>query len=105
MFEAFLKQHVRAAWSTVRNTLVPSIHHVDRNATQVWFYFFPLALAEAFARAPEPEQLAGELRLDGNCRLADQHETSHWFLFGHRYWPQVKAAIETELQLSKTLTV
>jgi ferredoxin len=93
LFEAFLNQHNTSAWVNARNSLTPSIHEVDRNATVLWFHFFPLRLAQAFARSEDADQLARDLRLDGNYRLADQHDTSHWFLYGHRYWPAVKAAI------------
>ena len=93
LFEAFLKQHDAGAWSAVRTGLAPSIHEVDRNAVDIWFHFFPLPLAEAFARSDNPARLAQDLRLEGNWRLAEQHDASHWFLYGHRYWPRVKAAI------------
>jgi ferredoxin len=93
MFEAFLKQHDGRAWARIRESLVPLTHEVDREATRIWFHFFPLALAEAFARTDNPEQLSNDLYLEGNCRLADQADTSHWFLYGHRYWEHVKKAI------------
>ncbi|MSO56771.1 MAG: (2Fe-2S)-binding protein [Acidobacteria bacterium] len=93
MFESFLKQHDSSAWGHTREALLPSIHAVDRNATYIWFHFFPLALAEAFAHTDNSERLSRALRLDGNCRLAEQIDTSHWFLYGHRYWPHVKAAL------------
>ncbi|HKY21092.1 MAG TPA: 2Fe-2S iron-sulfur cluster-binding protein [Vicinamibacterales bacterium] len=93
MFESFLKQHDQAAWARAVEALLPDIHEVDRNAVQIWFHFFPLALAEAIAEIPDRAELERTLRLDGNYRLADQSDTSHWFLYGHRYWPQVKAAI------------
>jgi ferredoxin len=50
-------------------------------------------LADAFARTDNPEKLAHSLRLDGHYRLADQCDTSHWFFYGHRFWPHVKAAV------------
>jgi len=93
MFQSFLKQHDAAAWKRAIAALLPHIHEVDRNATQIWFHFFPLELAEAIAESDNLDQLALTLRLDGNFRLADQVDSSHWFLFGHRYWPQVKKAI------------
>jgi ferredoxin len=93
MFQSFLKQHDAAAWQRTIETLLPAIHEVDRNATQIWFHFFPLELAEAIAETDDLAQLALTLRLDGNFRLADQADSSHWFLYGHRYWPQVKTAI------------
>ena len=72
MFQSFLKQHEPAAWQQAVLALLPHIHEVDRNATQIWFHFFPLELAEAIAGSDNIEQLALTLRLDGNFRLADQ---------------------------------
>jgi ferredoxin len=93
VFQSFLKQHNAAAWQHTVERLLPDIHEVDRAATQIWFHFFPLELAEAIAETDDLPQLILTLRLEGNFRLADQVDSSHWFLFGHRYWPQVKAAI------------
>ena len=93
MFQSFLKQHDAAAWQGTIEALLPTIHEVDRNATQIWFHFFPLELAEAIAEADSLAQVVLALRLEGNFRLADQVDSSHWFLYGHRYWPEVKAAI------------
>jgi ferredoxin len=93
MFEAFLKQHDGAAWARTRKALVPFMHEVDRDATRIWFQFFPLALADALAAADDPDELARRLYLEGRYRLADQSDASHWFLYGHRYWPRVRAAI------------
>jgi ferredoxin len=73
--------------------LLPEIHEVDRAATQIWFHFYPLELSEAIAAAVDLAQLALTLRLEGRFRLADQVDSSHWFLYGHRYWAPVKAAI------------
>ena len=93
MFQSFLKQHDAAAWKRALDTLLPRIHEVDRNATQIWFHFFPLELADAINEAPDLAKVALTLRLEGNFRLSEQVDSSHWFLYGHRYWPQVKAAI------------
>ncbi|MEO8075413.1 MAG: 2Fe-2S iron-sulfur cluster-binding protein [Acidobacteriota bacterium] len=93
MFEAFLKQHDTATWARTREALLASMHEVDRDATRIWFHFFPLALSDALAQSDDPDQLARTLRLDGSYRLADQCDSSHWFLYGHRYWPEAKEAI------------
>jgi len=93
MFEAFLKQHDEVAWMRAVESLLSDTHEVDRTATRIWFHFFPLALADAIAEIPDRAQLELALRLNGAYRLADQVDTSHVFLYGHRYWPQVKAAI------------
>lgn len=89
-FENFLKQHDEEAWSGTLTTLLRSIHEVDRNATQIWFSFYPLSLFEALERAEDPANLAQQLLLQGNYRLKDQIDSSHAFLYGHRYWPEVK---------------
>lgn len=69
------------------------MHEVDRVATRVWFRFFPLALADALASTDDVPRLRRLLRLDGDPRLSNQIDNSHWFLYGHRYWPQVKHSI------------
>lgn len=93
LFEAFMNRHDDAAWREIVQTLLPSIHEVDRTATEIWFYFFPLALLRALEDAADPDQLARRLSLAGTYRLKDQIDSSHAFLYGHRYWPQVKAAV------------
>ena len=94
-FENFLEQQDEEAWSGALTTLLRSIHDVDRNATQIWFSFYPLALFLALERAEDPEKLAQQLLIQGNYRLRDQIDSSHTFLYGHRYWPEVKAATQT----------
>ena len=100
MFQSFLKQHDASAWKRALETLLPQIHEVDRNATQIWFHFFPLELADAITETPDLAKLALTLRLEGNFRLSAQVDSSHWFLYGHRYWPQVKAAIVARAESS-----
>lgn len=72
--------------------LLPRIHEVDRNATQIWFKFFPLALLRALQEANDRQSLVTELQLLGKYCLKDQIDESHSFLYGHRYWTEVKAA-------------
>ena len=93
MFQSFLKQHDAAAWQRTIEAFLPDIHEVDQNATQIWFHFFPLELADAINETENLAELVVALRLNGNFRLADQIDSSHWFLYGHRYWKQVKAAV------------
>src|SRR4026207_167134 len=93
-FENFLKQQDEEAWSAALTALLRSIHEVDRNATQIWFSFYPLSLFEALERAEDRETLAPRLLLRGNYYLKDQIDSSHTFLYGHRYWPEVKQAVE-----------
>ena|SRR5438105_6861394 len=91
--EVFLDGHDDAAWREAVAELSPSIHEVDRTATQIWFYFFPLALLRAFEQAEDPEALARELLMQGKWLLRDQVDSSHAFLYGHRFWLEVKRAV------------
>ena len=93
-FEAFLNHLDEEAWSATLTSLLRSIHEVDRNATQIWFAFYPLSLFQALTNSDDPEKLAQRLLLQGNFYLKDQIDSSHTFLFGHRYWPEVKAAVQ-----------
>src|SRR6267143_2490864 len=93
-FEKFLNQHDEEAWSATLATLLRSIHEVDRNATQIWFAFYPLSLFRALQQADDRDKLAQQLLLQGDYELKDQVDRSHKFLYGHRFWPQVKTAVE-----------
>ena len=93
LFEAFLNQHDRAAWTSALTAIRGDIHEVDRDATWIWFQFFPLDLARAFELSTEPGQLVRQLLIQGRPHLKDQVDDSHRFLWGHRYWPHVKAAV------------
>ena len=93
-FEQFLGRHDEEAWSAALTILLRSIHEVDRNATQIWFSFYPLALFRAFQGSANPEELARELLIQGHYQLKDQIDSSHTFLYGHRFWPDVKKAVE-----------
>jgi ferredoxin len=94
-FETDLRRHDEEAWAAALATLLRSIHDVDKIAAQIWFSFYPLALHHAFENSPEPERLAAQLLIQGEYRLKDQIDSSHKFLYGHRYWPEVKKSVET----------
>jgi ferredoxin len=93
-FEKFLNQHDEEAWPATLATLLRSIHEVDRKATQIWFAFYPLSLFGALQQADDRDKLAQQLLLQGDYELKDQVDRSHKFLYGHRFWPQVKTTIE-----------
>jgi ferredoxin len=97
LFQAFLNRHDDAAWAEVLDRLTPSIHPVDRRAVGIWFAFFPLRLHNALATASDPSAMARALSLAGKYRLADQVDSSHEFLYGHRYWPEVKREVNSYL--------
>src|SRR5439155_20281708 len=89
-----LHQQGEEAWAASLTTLLRSIHEVDKNATQIWFSFYPLSLCRAFRAADDPGKLAAQLLLQGVYLLKDQIDSSHKFLYGHRYWPEIKKAVE-----------
>ncbi|MDQ6652657.1 MAG: (2Fe-2S)-binding protein [Acidobacteriota bacterium] len=93
-FETYLNQHGEEAWAATLTTLLRSVHDVDKNATEIWFSFYPLSLFHAFQEAEDAEALAQQLLLKGHYFLKGQVDSSHKFLYGHRYWPEVKQAIE-----------
>jgi ferredoxin len=93
-FEQYLRQQDEEAWAGALTTLLRSVHEVDKNATQIWFSFYPLALARALEVAEDPQKLAAQLLMQGNYQLKDQIDSSHRFLYGHRYWQTVKKAVE-----------
>jgi len=93
-FESYLKQHDEESWSATLTTLLRSIHEVDRNATQIWFSFYPLSLFQALEQAEDPGKLTQQLLMQGNYWLKDQIDSSHTFLYGHRFWPEVKSAVQ-----------
>ena len=92
-FERFLNQQDSESWQATITALLRSIHDVDKTATQIWFSFYPLDLFKALQEAEDSEQLARELLLQGDYLLKRQIDTSHKFLYGHRFWPEVKRAI------------
>jgi ferredoxin len=99
-FEEFLERQNEEAWSAALAALRRSIHEVDRNATQIWFAFYPLALFLALNQSDDREKLAQQLLLQGDYDLKEQIDTSHRFLYGHRFWPAVKQAIQTHAESS-----
>ena len=92
--ERFLQQNDDEAWAATLTTVRRAIHEVDRAATEIWFAFYPLSLFRALQEAEVPDQLAQRLLMQGDFYLKDQIDSSHTFLYGHRYWPDVKRAVE-----------
>jgi ferredoxin len=83
-----------AAWRHAAESAASAGHPIDHTATRIWFAFFPLELHLALGAAPDPAAIERTLGLMGRWRLADQVDTSHRFFFAHRYWPQVKSAVQ-----------
>ena len=107
-FENFLSQQDEEAWSAALTDLLRSVHEVDRNAMQIWFKVYPLSLWRALSAAEDAGQLAKHLLMQGNFYLKEQVDSSHKFLYGHRYWPEVKKEVEAyaaSLQASSGLSL
>jgi ferredoxin len=90
--ERYLHRHDDGDWRRAAGALHFETHEVDRTATRIWLAFFPIAVSRLFSQAADEEALARSLQLQGRWRLADQIDASHWFFYGHRYWPAVKRA-------------
>ncbi len=93
-YEKCLSNFNESAWLESLGTLLPSIHEVDRDATAIWFRFYPLALQRFLADAEDKAREIQKLVIQGDYELTDQIDTSHSFLYGHRYWKEVKTEIK-----------
>jgi ferredoxin len=91
---AHLSAYDARAWWRAVDTLSAEIHPIDRTATEIWFAFYPLDLHLALEAAGDRDAMVRKLGLMGKWRLADHIDSSHRFLYAHRYWPQVKSAVE-----------
>lgn len=103
-FYSYLSQINDADWAKIIDELSPTIHPVDRRATRIWFAFFPVKLYRALANSPDLEETVKTLLLKGKYRLDDQVDSSAEFLYGHRYWPDVKREVSEHLAKADTVT-
>lgn len=99
-FELYLKKFTESDWQSTIESLLESIHEVDRNAVRIWFRFYPLSLYK-FLEASGPDEAKQGLAMQGEFGLDGHIDTSHNFLYGSRYWKTVKAAIQAEAQVFK----
>jgi ferredoxin len=90
---AHLCRYTHAQWIDTVELLSANIHPIDRDATRIWFAFYPLNLHLALEAASDKAALQRRLVLMGKWGLADSIDSSHRFLYAHRFWPQVKSAI------------
>lgn len=98
-FETYLNKFTETDWLNAVESLLPEIHEVDRNAVQIWFRFYPVSLFRYIEAAEDKESALRGIAMQGNYELKTQIDTSHHFLYGHRYWKTVKAAIEAEAEV------
>lgn len=98
LFRAYLDQHDQRVWQAALAALLPRMHAVDRTATEIWFHFHPLVLSRALASATTLDDRAAVMRklwLQGQPDLHARIDSSHAFLYGHRYWPGVVSTIDS----------
>lgn len=93
-FENFLSQASEKDWLNTLETLLSAIHEVDRNAVQIWFRFFPLELFRFLETAEDRAKAIQQFAMLGDFELKNQIDSSHKFLYGHRFWKETKAEIE-----------
>jgi ferredoxin len=70
------------------HALLQEANEADRSAALLWLCFYPEVL-----RTLEREDAEHYYQLKGAWRLEDHLAASHAFLYGHRYWNEVLAAI------------
>lgn len=98
LFKTYLDRHDDAAWAAALDRLLPAIHPVDQRAARVWFAFFPIKLHRAVTATEDPARTEIDLALRGKYRLAEQIDRSHRFLYGHRFWLDVKREVNEYLR-------
>ncbi len=92
-FENFLTKFEEKDWLKAIDSLLPEIHEVDRNAVQIWFRFYPLSLYRYLQTAEDKAVAVQKFVMQGKFELKDQIDSSHDFLYGHRFWQTVKSEI------------
>ncbi len=94
-FEKYLNQFSENQWLETLDRISDEIHEVDRNATQVWFRFYPLSLFRYLQRTEDLEATLHGFAMQGDYELKTQVDSSHKFIWGHRFWTEVKQAISS----------
>lgn len=92
----YLSTFSEADWLATVDELLPCVHDVDKDAVQIWFRFYPLDLKRYLDAAEDREAAELGVALLGDFGLVGKVDSSHHFLYGHRYWKTVKAAIVAE---------
>lgn len=92
-FITSLETQTERDWLAAVESLLPAMHEVDRDAVQIWFRFCPLDLVRYLESAENIEETMKGVALEGDFGMLDKIDTSHKFLYGHRFWPHVKQAV------------
>jgi ferredoxin len=84
-------------WAGLLERIAPELHAVDRDGVKIWFEMWPLVLhqlVEGTAERPvDGAEVERFYQLKGQYRLKDLPDTSHRYLYGHRYWGQIKEGL------------
>jgi ferredoxin len=99
----FLEGQSQKAWLEALDELGPSMHPVDRDATRIWFAFWPLEMNGALESSDDADAMARAMDLEGNWRLEDQIDSAVAFLYGAHYWAPVKRAVSEHGEASTSL--
>jgi ferredoxin len=97
-FIDFLNKFSEKEWLDAVEKLLPEIHEVDRNAVQIWFRFYPLELFRYLENAEDRARAIQKFVMQGDFELKDQVDSSHRFLYGHRFWKETKDAIVAHIE-------
>jgi ferredoxin len=92
--QTYLAQFNESDWLAALDELRPTIHEVDGNAVEIWFRFYPFGLHRFVNDVEDREEVVRGLALQGEFELNGQIDTSHHFLYGHRYWKTVKCKVQ-----------
>ena len=90
--EEFIAEITQDQWDSLAVQAAPRIHEVDRQATRIWYSFWPLKLTTLLQEG-DREAVIRDYRLRGEFELGEQIDSAISFLYGAKYWPQVKAEI------------
>lgn len=82
-----------ADWVPLLERLAPEFHPVDRDGLRIWFQMWPLFLHRLVEGSSDGVEVERFYQLKGSYRLSDLPDTSHRFLYSHRYWGQAKEGV------------
>lgn len=102
LFEKFLDRFNESEWLAALQKLLSEIHAVDRSAAQIWFRFYPLALHTYLQNAEDRAAAVQKFVMQGEYELKNQIDSSHRFLYGHRFWKETKDAIVKRAENSQS---
>lgn len=91
-------------WLAAVEALAGEVHEVDRVAVQIWFRFNPLDLVHYLESADDVQKALQGIALQGDFGIVDKVDTSHKFLYGHRYWPVVKSIVQQRADSGEAVT-